>query len=695
MFNYLLVYCSASCLYTILDTKQALVENCTYKMSLFLPEFHREIQSKFLDSIIPELKEDSINLNNYELIDDLLSFLELSLNQSLVPSEEIFHLLLTIASRSSSCNWSADLSNSKNGFMDTQEHLLASKHYNQLLHKSSLNDRCINILQRYKDLVYNGNKEVYSVLQQAINHLVTREHSRQRTSNITSILKPIDQLSTPKIKEERRNRKRRHDEITEAEGSDDTPIVISDSEDDYNDPDFRLLHESQEGSASADVFKSPSQTNGTLSGSWIGLRLFDEPLLKDQFHLSEGRFGMWELINWTFYCAGLSTSFYPQKNTNCHTIYEAQANTLLFVFDIIEYNLVNTLNDIFEDQDPYVTFCKSSTNKNRFASLQVEDNSSILLLRLLQSLGYLQSQWYDRIVEFVFNGLTRLPPCPKTCYQHESILVRPELNLKKRGTSSRGVSSQAEIGDDNDNMDSMSLRFKICATVYYWSLVFDKSVFSGKSFGRNSSTHLNPAELLKFICEKFNYIDNRYLIEFYYSLLSPSAIPSKYKQLFLTNLGIQLLKMLTGLSENINFELDDFLHLNEGNNQVNNLDLILSWINDPSIYAQITEDESYDNFNKFYQSWTKLNFILEWSLSVTLGDLKDLGNNIYKDPIIYNKFKNADSLRKMAFQGFLNTSLQPKEVSNFKFQLSESSVDDANSNMMTWEPFTSILSNYI
>lgn len=78
-----------------------------------------------------------------------------------------------------------------------------------------------------------------------------------------------------------------------------------------------------------------------------------------------------------------------------------------------------------------------------------------------------------------------------------------------------------------------------------------------------------------------------------------------------------------------------------------------------------------------------------------IGDLKDLGNNIYKDPIIYNKFKNADSLRKMAFQGFLNTSLQPKEVSNFKFQLSESSVDDANSNMMTWEPFTSILSNYI
>ncbi|KAI5961096.1 hypothetical protein CANMA_003870 [Candida margitis] len=657
-------------------------------MPLFLPEFHQEIQAKFLDRVIPELKEDSINLANYEVIDDLLSFLELPSDPPLIPSEDIFHLLLTVSSRSSSCNWSSAPSKSKYGLVETQEQLLALKHSDQLLHKSSLTDRCIIILEKYKNLVYDGNQGVYRALQQTINQLVTKESSRKRASSISSMLKPTGESPVPELKEERNSRKRRQTEKQYREGSDDTLIVISDSEEDYNDPEFTLPQVGKQESDEAS--KESSLTNGTSYETWDGLRVFDEPLLKDQFRISDGKFGLWDLVNWCFYCAGLSTAYYPQIVSYSHTIYEAQATTLLFIFNIIEYNLVDALKEIFKDQDSYVALFNGPKDKNKLASLQVEDNSSILLSRLLKSLGYLQSQWYDRVVEFVFNGLDRLPPFPKTCYQHESILVRKEFNRKQRNTS-----SSAEFNFGSDNMNSMLLRFKICAIVYYWSLVFDKRVFSGKSFGRNLATHLEPSELVKLICDKFSKIDYRYLSEFYYSLLSESAIPNKYKSLFLMNVATRLLKNMIGSSESVSFELDNFLRAGEGNNQVHNLDMILSWITEPSIYAQLTEDESWTAFENFYQSWMKMNFLLEWALSSTLCDLKHTGNMMYKDSIIYEKVKAADRLREIAFQEFLVFSSKPLDESNLNFNLDQGFVDSVNRDMMTWEPFTLILSNYL
>ncbi|KAG5419366.1 hypothetical protein I9W82_003133 [Candida metapsilosis] len=650
-------------------------------MSLFLPEFYREIQAKFLDSVIPELKDESININNYESIDDLLSFFELPSDSPLVPSQDVLHLLLTISSRSSSINWSVDLSKSKIGLMETQEQLLASKHTNELLHKSSPTDRCIMILQKYTDAVYNGNEEVYKALQETISQLVTREGARQRS--ITSISRP-GSSPAPKIKEERRFRKRRHNETKESQGSDDTVIIISDSEDDYNDPEYKLSFESHEGSQSTS--RDSGQSHGQQLEPSVGIRVFDEPLLRDQFRINEGKFCMWDLINWTFYCSGLSTFRHPRKDSNCHAIYQAHSHTLSFIFDVIEYNLVNTLKDLFDDQDPYVKLFTTSSSQKRFASLQVEDNSNILLTRLLRSIGYLQNQWYDRVVEFVFNGLEKVHGFPKSCYQHETILVRSEL--KKKGSPSKG-----EFSYDSDNMESMSLRFKICSLIYYWCMVFDKRIYSGKSFSRSSSTYLNSFEFIKLIWSKLKFIDYRYLVEFYYSSWSKSTIPTKYKQLFLMNLGSWMLKKLTGVSET-KFELGDFLSLGEGKYQVYNLDLIVSWIVNRDNYTSITEDETLKTFEEFYQSWMKLNFLFEWMLTLTLGELQDIGNNVYKDPIIYDKLKTADKTRDEAFQEFLISSSLPLEDSKFQFQLSNEFVDNVKNYKMTWEPFTSILSNY-
>lgn len=655
-------------------------------MSLFLPEVYRENQCNFLDSVIPELKENSVNLNTYDVIDDLISFLELPLDPILIPSEDIFHLLLTISSRSASCNWSADLSKPKHGLVETQEQKLASRQSEQLLHNSTLSDRCIHILKKYKHLVYAGNEDAYNVLQPTINHLVTKESSRQRSSSVRTVFKAVEQPLTPTKRGKRSVKRRRHDESIVEESSD--MVVITDSEEEEEeeedgegneskDPEYNPLQVDSFGSNSyTDSCKNSSQTNDKLTEPWAGLRVFDEPLLKDQFRLTNGRFGVWDLVNWTFYCAGLSTKYYYKKESNCHTIYKAQSSTLLFIFDIIEYNLVNTLQDIFKEKDPYATLFKTPSDKNKFASLQVEDNSNILLLRLLKSLGYLQSQWYDRVVEFVFNGLARLPPCPRACYQHESILVRREL--KK---NSRDVPKEEKVHCDTDNMDSMCLRFKICAIVYYWSLVFDKRVFSGKSFGRNSLAQLNALELIKFVCEKFKRVDYQYIVEFYYSLYTVSVIPFKYKQLFLMGLSTELLKTLTSSPESIKFEL-------------HNLDLVVSWIDDPSIYAQLTEDESCNSFEEFYQSWMKLSFVLKWILTLTLADLQDVGNSIYKDTMFYDKLEHADRLRATAFVDYLHSVSESKETSNFKFELSDNSVTFVKENRMTWEPFTSILSNY-
>ncbi|KAI5965252.1 uncharacterized protein KGF55_001472 [Candida pseudojiufengensis] len=735
-------------------------------MSLFLKESLNEVQTKFLDKIIPDLHEDSINLNSFEKFDDLLQFLEISSsvspstssisiqsdscfanNKNLIyPSVEILHLLLTLCSRSNNLNWTQNSSLSKNGIVESLGHIkLINSLYSEFLHKNQLNQRCFIILNNYLKIIdINNDKILYDLLLTTMNGLIERKKQNQsptrqsqlpfQQQSITSMLqsetnsrRTSPRRSTPPMKRQK-VKSENEEENDDDEDKDSTYIVISNSEDDSDiDEKVPIKKETQvkkdpdsKNKKGSSASPSPSKNSKNSKNSsisifaksdsktetWEGIRIFDESLLKEKLTAHSNDFNIWKLVNWTFYCSGLSTIYYPlQKQSECHLIYQSQSNALEIIFGYFEINLVEQLNKIFDsaNNDPILELYQNSNSPyTKLASLKVEDNSSILLSNSVKTLGFLQSQWYDRIVEFVFNGLSSKLVFPKTCYEHETIMIEKENKYKKNQSIAHN-DLKNEWDQSSDNMTSMNLRFKICSIVFYWSLVFEPSLSSSQR-NRKSTMSLNSAVFLRFLREKIKYIDYRYLIEFYHSSQIPSKINSEYKKLFLVNVSIETLKEMIGNrmiedDEFQNFKL--YHHLNNQdtgknkNYQIQNLETVTNWINNSILYTQLTENVTWKSFNEFYQSWMKLNFALEWLLSWILDDLYNEDLDIYKDTMIYQKFKKADTLKKEIFLEFIKVCILPKAESGLEFQLNDDDVESMKGKISKSEHFSSILELYL
>ena len=73
----------------------------------------QEGQTRFVDSLVPRIDEEYVNLNSFKQFDELLTHLESSLSQLennnsrllVIPSSNIFRILFTLLSRSPNCNW--------------------------------------------------------------------------------------------------------------------------------------------------------------------------------------------------------------------------------------------------------------------------------------------------------------------------------------------------------------------------------------------------------------------------------------------------------------------------------------------------------------------------------------------------------------------------------------------------------------
>ncbi|KAI5952387.1 hypothetical protein KGF54_003254 [Candida jiufengensis] len=725
-------------------------------MSLFLQESYNEVQTKFINKIIPDLNENSINLNNFEKFDDLLQFLEInssapsapsssptsscfSNNRNLIyPSNEILQVLITLCSRSNSLNWTQNSSYAKNGIVESLSHIkLINSIYNEFLHKSNLNQRSFLILNNYLDIIeLTGDTELYELIFKAINDLIESKKQvqsshqaqlpfQQQQSSISSMFKAetngrrtSPRRVTPPPKRQKLEIKYEEDSPngdsnTSNNEHDSTYIVISDSEDESYEEKIPLSTKTDQESPTS-AASSPKKnnlnifaTNNSKNETWEGIRIFDESLLKDKLTINKNEFNLWRLINWTFYCSGLSTIYYPlQKKNECHTIYHAQSNVLNFIFRFIEINLVKEMDSIFLapnsiNNDAILSlFQNTNPQYTKFASLKVEDNSQILFSKLIKTLGHFQSQWYDRVVEFIFNGLSSKLIFPKTCYEHENLLIEKETKYKKSQPVMHN-NLKNEWDQNSNNMNSMKLRFKICSIIFYWSLVFN-SKLSGSSNGK-SIANLNSSVFLDYISKKINFIDYRYLIEFYYSSAINSKIRLDYRNLFLVKLSQEILKEIIGNTSREKEEFQDFELCNHLNNenpnnknyQIKNLDILMRWINNPILYSQIVEDQLYKTFNEFYQTWMKVNFILEWNLNWILNDLYNSNCNIYKDEIFNKNFQKADHLKKTKFLEFIKNCVEPIEVSGLNFQLNEEDVEVLKGKITKCEQFTSILNYYL
>ena len=106
----------------------------------------QEGQTRFVDSLVPRIDEEYVNLNSFKQFDELLTHLESSLSQLennnsrllVIPSSNIFRILFTLLSRSPNCNWTISnslgtvfqqLTNKSRLIMATTKSQRANPHY--------------------------------------------------------------------------------------------------------------------------------------------------------------------------------------------------------------------------------------------------------------------------------------------------------------------------------------------------------------------------------------------------------------------------------------------------------------------------------------------------------------------------------------------------------------------------------------
>ncbi|MCP8718256.1 MAG: hypothetical protein M5F18_03045 [Asgard group archaeon] len=678
-------------------------------------------QTTLIDSLIPEISEDGINLNSSSEFDRLITHLELSFynREALpIPSTNIIRILFTLASRSPDSNWT--VSNSLLDDIPTSRQRIKPKSsfYEDSNGKGNLCDRSIKLIDKYIQEL--PNEKLYKNLTSFMNDFMELSGRRNRTKMPQ---KYEDVLVIMRQSPKKRMTSSECVTQSDIDDSDNADLdEVGDSEDDDDESggtthrdDFLMEQEinkyqnmpvenkynfndgpNQSGVNNPSVLFNRDDSP-VPKPKWQGIKVYDESLLSNRLSPRLNDFDLWRLINFTFYCAGRRNIVFDSTYESCHMIYTAQAATIDKIFSIIEINLVKEFSEMFPDgkDDPYKWLFKQSLTRRMLAMDQISQNSTLFLLNLLKQLGYLRNNWYDRIAEYVFNGLVcKESPLssktesqlriPTTCYEHERILLKKSFNKYKAETE--------KFAYYNDNIDSMKLRFKIINTVHYWSLAFDKVTRDGITRSERLNTNfLEPAVLIDEVAKKFMVIEYDYWVEFYYSLLMESSIPLNYRDILLVNLSSKLLHNLTG-SRQWSFKLyprDDKKHPDW---RSSNFKLVLDWMKDRELYLSFIEDETYQSFAHFKELWKKYNFVLGWVFSFALRDVTEVGyDTLIKKEFLQSACKQMDILREQVYMQFIKNC---KDGSNdLPFKLTITEANKLESEPRSWEKFTSIISN--
>ena len=398
-----------------------------------------------------------------------------------------------------------------------------------------------------------------------------------------------------------------------------------------------------------------------LSDQWHNLKVFEEDILSKKLNpRANSHFNLWKLMNWAFFCADRSskcqTLLHDSSSTTYHSIYNTYRDLLEVIVGILEINFIDCLirgpvGELLEGQDPLKSFF-SSTRKH--IVLQVlEESPSILLLLLMTQLGKSQSDWWDRIVEFVFNGLgIKSQELPVSCYEREKDLIRHD---NKKETFNTPFTEGFYVY--SDNYDSMRIRFRIICLTYYWSLFF----LEGPDV--EEDPYLNSNILLKELSRKFVDVDFRYLIEFFRALGDDSnQIPRKYQYLMLGQLANTMLLELTTILEPDRFRIQRKVWEDKNDDDswwLMVVEELLEVINDERIYLPLVASETDRSFGDFTQLWMKVNYLLEWLLDIHFERLQELEIISHR---IKDKFstrcRTADELRSRLYQKFIRQSLE-------------------------------------
>lgn len=665
---------------------------------------HVEAQERFADLLLPdftELNDEEINLNNYLHIDNLLIHLES--NPSPIPSQNALRIILTLAARTMESNWTNGAI-SMEGVQSTNAFVRAmNEDYHNCIYKHSFSTRSIYILLKYRDTVLRQADEVlYPKIILLLRDFIVKLWP------VTKVVK-IDDPIVRSRPTEKAPRPRSQLRVTDFFRSDEKEVVepkigeeeyVSDSdvensilksalsmEEEVN--KYETYNIETNPSISPTLFpvslkRSPTPVSNlakrskiieNTKPSWTNIRVFDEQLLSERLNprLNKG-FGFWLMINWCFYCADKATALLPSlalsSHTAYHNIYLVQSKLLAVMWDFIEINLFHTYAHITRKvkyvpgKDALVKFFKSPRRQRIRIQSRLE-RTELLLYALLAQLSTEQKYWYDRVVEYVFNGLEL-----KSNTLRPSCIFARELTLLAHDPALKDSARTTTVCSYTDNLDSMALRFKIVTTVFYWSLFFSNGLLVHPKQRLAPSEHLTPGKLVAEMALKFISVDEIYLKEFFYSidLHLGSRIPRKYRLAMLVELANVLLLDFTQIVEHERIVLKRYDIDNEDEDVIDddieiikeiarpwrreNFNQILAAIGDTDIYLLVVEDETYTSVDAFKQVWLKFTFLLEWMLQLVIDDYLATEEGL---PDVLPTLKAADRIREDAIMSFVNS----------------------------------------
>ncbi|CAI5758183.1 unnamed protein product [Candida verbasci] len=641
----------------------------------FHPQSYLELQSSLIDNAIFKDNDatNSINLDNFKDFDNLLSSLENAIRSSTqfnqqfnmlaVPSVKILDILFTLASRNSS-NLTVLSSNmaTKLGIHQTEDQIKArNEDYDNNLMKSATNDRAYLLIKLYNDLIIeHQHLKLYENFVNFMNSFIIDQTVSSKTpmanqptlssakipkQDILEIIRPspIKRRKTQNLKYQS------NIQISDENGEEYT--MISDPYEEKVVKSNLSMEEEVEKFQNTNKLYNPfiDKNNNVFNTSpkkqkgMLKCKIFDEPMLSTRLNPKGNDFHLWKLINWTFYCGGTKNNVYNSTYKSSHLIYQTQSKVINEMFRFLEFNFVVELSKLYNNSDPYHHIFNLSEKGKRLAITRIESSSSLLLSKLMKHLGIYKKNWYDRLIEYVFNGLTyKKVLFPQTCYDHEHHLLKKDENLKKEDRIMKHIYY-------NDNMSSMKLRFKIVNLVFYWSMVFDTTTKDGIiNFNQEDYNYLSPKNLINELASKLMFIEYDYLVEFYLSMNLDSQVTQKYKTVFLTNLSIKLLKNITDSTE---FNRSLYPRIDNPNEtpadkwKLKNFNILISWLTNEDIISTIFEDETYKSFAHFDQVWNKFNLIFNWLLKTFSEEVVDLKEYVNLEELL-TVAEQVDNSRK-------------------------------------------------
>lgn len=741
-----------------------------FKLNTFI-----ESQEQFGDQFVPEVKQlydhpqtTSVNLNNVYPFDLLLTHWETSFKSAedshlRLPSMDTLRIILTLAARCTRTNWTNN-SITMEGVTTTNSYAKSMNNdYNNTLYKASFQSRSLWLLENYRDLLVGSiddlSDPILNILYTKLNDLLL---------DFIVLLWPIAKsvkLDDPiiKISKSERLPVKSQSRITNFFNADKSDHIADDeNEQEYvsdSEHDVSMLNSTAnmqqeldkykyvlKSTSFGDIFSSGEPlktTKRTMTDParasksrklqfedtlpiWSKIKVFDEPLLSVRLNPklnSKSKFNLWLLVNWAFSCAEKSLELQatlPNASFSIyHNIFQTHNDLINVIFDLIEVNFFVTFkrHEIIQanikklnDGDILAAHFNTPTKTRKLILFHLED-STFQIYTLLGQLSNKQVDWYDRLVEYVFNGLglkSNLPP--QSLYEREKLLIKRD-EIKKESFNMEDFLSEQYT----DDLVSMITRYKIILFVFYRALFFSNGEFFGL-LNAAPETYLKPRRLLVELSQKFLVIGFKYLREFYYSekvIKDRTLVPKKYQTTLLLELAQVLILDITKVVEHekltikryAEFEIIDTESLDSFDDitltmsesdieeisnpntaievikpvwQIENVKRLLETLVAQDNYLSLVEDDTYKTALEFKELWLKVFFLLEWMLHLVLQDYEEYGStDVELGERIIEMSTGGDDMRSLLFERFVQLRTQREGA----FILSEEDVEELRTGM--------------